>query len=84
MTKENRWSQRNFYNMRSHNKIFASSQRRCSIKKGGILKNFTKFTGKHLCQSLYFNKVMAQVFPKEFGEILKNIFFTEHLRDVCF
>ena len=25
---------------------------RCSIKKG-VLKNFTKFTGKHPCQSLY-------------------------------
>ena len=28
-----------------------SSHRRCSIKKG-VLKNFAKFTGKHLCQSL--------------------------------
>ena len=25
--------------------------------KKGVLRNFTKFTGKHLCQSLYFNKV---------------------------
>ena len=33
-----------------------SSYRRCSIKNG-VLKNFTKFTGKHLCQSLFFNKV---------------------------
>ena len=23
----------------------------------GVVKNFTKFTGKHLCQSLVFNKV---------------------------
>ena len=23
----------------------------------GVLKKFTKFTGKHLCQSLFFNKV---------------------------
>ena len=23
----------------------------------GVLRNFAKFTGKHLCQSLYFNKV---------------------------
>ena len=23
----------------------------------GVLKNLTKFTGKHLCQSLFFNKV---------------------------
>ena len=23
----------------------------------GVLRNFTKFTGKHMCQSLFFNKV---------------------------
>ena len=28
----------------------------CSLRKG-ILRNFAKFTGKHLCQSLFFNKV---------------------------
>ena len=27
-----------------------------SVKKG-VLRNFAKFTGKHLCQSLFFNKV---------------------------
>ena len=45
---------------------------RCSVKKG-VLGNFTKFTGKHLCQSLFFNKV--QVFSCEFCEISKNAFF---------
>ena len=25
--------------------------------KKGVLKHFTNFTGKHLCQSLFFNKV---------------------------
>ena len=33
-----------------------SSRQRCSVRKG-VLRNFTKFTGKHLCQSLFFNKV---------------------------
>ena len=33
-----------------------SSHLRCSVKKG-VLKNFAKFTGKHLSQSLVFNKV---------------------------
>ena len=28
---------------------------RCSVKKG-VLGNFSKFTGKHLCQSLFLNK----------------------------
>ena len=29
---------------------------RCSVKKG-VLKNFGKFTGKHLCQGAFFNKI---------------------------
>ena len=33
-----------------------SSHRRCSVKKG-VLKYFAKFTGKHLCQSFFFNNV---------------------------
>ena len=60
-----------------------SSYQRCSAKKG-VLGNFTKFIGKYLCQSLFFNKVgsedLAQVFTSEFSEIFKNTFFTEHLR----
>ena len=32
-----------------------SSHRKCSTRKG-VLKNFGKFTGKDLCQSLFFNK----------------------------
>ena len=60
--------------------------------KKGVLRNFRKFTGKHLCQSLFFNKVaglrlatllkketLAQVFSCDFCEIYKNTFFTEHL-----
>ena len=33
-----------------------SSHQRCSITKG-VLINFAKFSGKHLCQSLFLNKV---------------------------
>ena len=36
--------------------INRSSHRRCFVRKG-VLRNFAKFTGKHLCQSLFFNKV---------------------------
>ena len=56
-----------------------------------VLRNFAKFTGKHLCQSLFFNKIagvrpatllkkvtLAHVFYCEFCEISKNTFFTEH------
>ena len=42
-----------------------SRHRMCSFEKV-ILKNLSKFTGKHLCQSIFFNK---------FREIFKNIFF---------
>ena len=55
--------------------------------KKGVLRNFAKLTGKHLCLSLFFNKVtglrsatllkktLAQVFSREFCEIFKNTFF---------
>ena len=35
---------------------FRSSHKRCSVRKG-VLRNFAKFTGKYLCQSLFFNQV---------------------------
>ena len=54
-----------------------SSHQRCSIKIG-VLKNFAKYTGKHLCQCLFLNKV-ADLFFCEFCKIFKNTFFTEHL-----
>ena len=52
--------------------------------KKGVLKNFTKFTGKFLYQGLFFKKVaglackfikketLAQVLSREFYEIFKN------------
>ena len=33
-----------------------SSHRKCSVRKD-VLRNFAKFTGKHLGESLFFNKV---------------------------
>ena len=45
--------------------LFRSSHQRCSMKKT-VLRNFTKFKGKQLCKSLFFNKVAGN-------------FFTEHL-----
>ena len=58
-----------------------SSQQRCFVKKG-VLRNLAKFTGKHLCQRLFFNKKesLAQEFSSKFYETSKNAFFTEHLR----
>ena len=62
--------------------MYRSSHQRCSIKKG-VLRNSTKFTGNHSCQSLFFNKVaghfvkketLAQVFSYNFCETSKNTF----------
>ena len=63
-----------------------SSQRRCSVRKA-VLRNFAKFLGKHLCQSLFLNNAcnfikkatLAQVFSYEFCEISKNTSFIDHL-----
>ena len=45
--------------------------------KRRVLRNFAKFTGKHLCQSLcnfVKQETLAQVFSCEFCEISKNTF----------
>ena len=64
--------------------------------KKGVLRNFTKFTGKHRRQSLFFNKVAGlrpvtllkkrlqrRCFPVNFYEIFKNTYFVEHLGTVA-
>ena len=65
---------RNLFICLSFNKKFCSSflnishvksSRPMVFWKKGVLENFTKFKGKHLCLSLFFNKV-------KFCEILKN------------
>ena len=43
------------------------------LYKKDILTNFTKFTGKHVCQSLA-KEVLAQVLSCEFCKIFKNTF----------
>ena len=40
--------------------------------KNGVLRNFAKFTGKHLCQSLFFNKVAGLKLPV-FSDILHEL-----------
>ena len=74
---------------------FRSSHRSCSVKKDA-LKSFAKFTGKHLCWSLFLNKVeglrpatilkktLTQVISCDYCEIFKNTYFKEHLRTAAF
>ena len=64
---------------------------RCSIKMD-VLRNYTKLTGKHLCQSLFFDKIAGlrsatflkkrlwhRRFPLNFAKFLRATFVTEHL-----
>ena len=59
----------------------------------GVLKNFAKFTGKRLCQSLFFNeatdlrpatllkkRLWHKRFRVDFAKFLRTPFFTEHLQ----
>ena len=58
------------------------------FNKKCVFINFAKFTGKHLCWSLFFNKVADLLkkrlkhrsFPVNFAEVLKKTFLTKHLR----
>ena len=60
--------------------------------KKGLLRNFAKFTGKRLCQILFFNEVAGlrsatllnktlwhRCFPVNFVKFLRTPFFIEHL-----
>ena len=47
-----------------HDSSKSLSSRQEVFCEKGVLRNFTKFTGKHLCQSLFFNKV-AGLRPQE-------------------
>ena len=69
------------------NNIFFRSSRPKVFCKNSVLRNFIKFTGKHLCQSFFFNKVkketLAKVFSCEFCEISK-ITFLQKTSGGCF
>ena len=69
-----------FINILEQRAISSSSIHRSSrpevFWKKGILKIFTEFSGKHLCQSIFIKKeALAQVFSYEFCEIFENIYF---------
>ena len=59
-------------------KKLRNSHRRCSLRKGA-LRNFTKFTGKHLACNFIKKETLAQEFSCEFCEISRNTIFAEHL-----
>ena len=55
------------------NIISRSCHRRCSVKKG-VVRNFAKFTGKHLYERLYFNKVAGLRLVDTYREKLQEQF----------
>ena len=69
---------------------FRSSRPEMFCRKG-VLKNFAKFTGNHLCRSLFFNKDLRpatllkkrlwhRCFLVNIAKFLRTNFFTEQLR----
>ena len=77
--------------IKSNNLQFRSSCPELFCKKD-VLRSLTKFTGKRLCQSLFFNKVAClrpatllkkrlwhRCFPVNFEKSLRTPFYTEHL-----
>ena len=63
--------------------IFRSNHQRCSVIKV-VFRNFAKFTGKHLCKSLFFNKVAglksATLLKKNLWHRCFPVNFTKFLR----
>ena len=53
-----------FVSLKSQVRIGRSSYRRCSVRED-VPRNFAKLKGKHLCQSLFFNKVAGLIFFAE-------------------
>ena len=77
----------------NQNMCFYRSSRPEVFYKKVVLRCFAKFTGKHLCQGLFFNKVagltpatllrkrlLHRCFPVNFAKFLRTPFLTEHLR----
>ena len=51
------------------------------IYKKGVLKNFAKFIGEHLCQSHFLIKrLWHRCFPENFAKFLRTPFSVEQLR----
>ena len=85
-------SSRSFQKTVCNSRITILSRPKVFCKKG-VHKNFLKFTGIHLCQSLFFKKIPGlkpasllkkrlwhRCFPANFAKFLRTPFFIEHLQ----
>ena len=66
--------------------VVRSSHHGCSVTKG-VLRNFTKFTGKHVCLSpatLLKKRPWHRCFPLNFAKFLRTPFFYRTPTDDCF
>ena len=75
-----------FFQIFTESNLYGSSHLKCSVRKG-VLRSFAKFTGKHLCQTLFWQscrpdacnfikkETLAPVFTCEYCGISKNTFF---------
>ena len=74
---------------------YRRSHRRCSVRKN-VFRNLTKFTARHLCHSLFFNKVAGlrpallsqnrrwnRCFPVNFAKLLRTAFL-QNTSSGCF
>ena len=79
--------------LENNDTLIVKSSRPEVFCKKGVLRSFTKFTVKHLCQSPFFKKVAGlgpatllkkrlwyRCFTMNFAKFLRTPFLTEHLR----
>ena len=74
---------RKMENCKANHILDRSSHRRCSVRKD-VLRNFAKFTGKHLCQGLFMSgpkacnfikkRLWHRCFPVNFAKVLRTLF----------
>ena len=60
--------------------ILVRSSRTEVFYKKGVLRYFAKFTGKHVCHSLFFQSFWHRCFPVNFARFLRTPFLAEYLR----
>ena len=65
-------------------KVNAQKQLSRGVPEKGILKNFTKFTGKYLCQNLFVNKVACRRPETSFKKRVTKVCLCEFLIFWCF